>query len=292
MASAAGSHDDEYMIMLSGDRMAFGGPQVPSNLLLGGYVIYSCVDGPFELTIEGVCTTRRFAAIVPPYTKHSVVGPASLRSILVEAETVAPEIVDDERFNGESARDLAQRIDTGFIRWKEGKFNSQRDSFDLFFFGERLQRRQLDARVVHVLNCISNTKDGSPSEIGAMASDVALSPSRLRHLFCEQVGVSIRSYRAWKRLRNAICLALEESNLLQLAMAAGYADSTHLCHSVKLYFGEQPTFVWTHWRNANFLQIDTSEFAALGTPANDMLASPFPDWESGPAPSLTDSRGI
>lgn len=295
MASGAERHDDENMIMLSGDRMAFGGPQVPSDLLLGGYVVYSSLDGPFELTVDGVSSIHHFTAIIPPYVKHSVaVGSPNLRSILIESETVAPDIIDDERFNGTGpgARAMAQRIDSGFLRWKEGQFDAEQSSFDLFFFGERLQRRKLDPRVVQVLGRINNERDGLPSEMSALAGEVKLSPSRLRHLFCEQVGVSIRSYRAWKRLRNSICLALRETSLLQLAMAAGYADSTHLCHSVKLYFGEQPTFVTSHWRNANFLQIDTSEFGGLCEPANDRLGATPPAWDDSRSPSLIDSRSI
>jgi len=291
MASGAAPPDQQNMILLSRDRMAFAGPQVASHLLLGGYVIYSCVDGPFELTVEGVTNSCRYVAIVPPFAKHSVSGPSSLRSILIEAETVAPELLDDPRFCSGSglAKDLAKRIDAGFDRWRAGKFNSSVVSIDLFFFGERLPRRPLDERIVRVLSRINNALDAPPDEIETLARDVALSPSRLRHLFGEQVGISIRSYRAWKRLRNAICLALRENNLLELAMAAGYADSTHLCHTVKLYFGEQPTFVWTHWRNANFLQLDTSEFPALGAPANDISEAPGRDIRVGRSDSRPDT---
>jgi len=293
---ASGSSDDkqEYMIMLSGDRMAFGGPQVPSGLKLGGYTVYSCVDGAFDLTVDGVRSTHQFTAIVPPFSRHSISGPASLRSILVEAETVAPDFAGQASFRdgGSASLAMARRIELGFSHWQDGKFDSQTDSFDLLFFGERLPHRQLDPRVVRVLQAINTARDRQPCEIDAMARDVALSLSRLRHLFCEQVGISIRSYRAWKRLRNAICLALEESNLLQLAMAAGYADSTHLCHSVKLYFGEQPTFVWTHWRNAKFVQVKTCEFAALGAPANDMPGRQPADWGGGYSLSRADCHGF
>lgn len=271
MPSRAGCQHNGKMIMQSADRMAFGGPQVPSELLLGGYAIYTCIGGHFELTVDGATRSCRYIAIVPPYTKHSVTGPANLRSVLVEAETVSPDILRDRRFSGRDGAEMAGRIDAAFERWKLGSFDVRQDSFDLFFFGERLPQRDLDPRVVHVLGRILDARDGTLCEVPSLAREVGLSPSRLRHLFCEQVGVSIRSFRAWKRLRNTICLALEETNLLELAMAAGYADSTHLCHTVKLYFGEQPTFVRSHWRDSDFLQLESSEFPVPCRPANDGL---------------------
>jgi len=291
MPSNAGCHDSDKMIMQSADRMAFGGPQVPSQLLLGGYVVYSCADGDFELTVDGTTRVCRYMEIVPPYTKHSVTGPANLRSILVEAETVSPEILKDGRFSGGQGAELAKRIDHGFENWKAGRFDSGLDSFDLFFFGERLPLRNLDSRVVHVVGRILDTMDDTPIEVSTLAQDVSLSPSRLRHLFCEQVGVSIRSFRAWKRLRNTICLALEETNLLELAMAAGYADSTHFCHSVKLYFGEQPTFVRSHWRDSDFLQLPSSEFPVPCHPANDRLGEARDEDNVGASKPPVDNLG-
>jgi AraC-like DNA-binding protein len=284
MPSRAGCQHNEKMIMQSADRMAFGGPQVPSDLLLGGYVIYACIGGRFELTVDDAAMSCRHIAIIPPYTKHSVTGPANLRSILIEAETVSPEILRDRRFSGREGAEMARLIDAAFERSRLGSFDVRKDSFDLYFFGERLPQRDLDPRVVHVLGRLLDAGSGTLSEVPSLAREVGLSPSRLRHLFCEQVGVSIRSFRAWKRLRNTICLALEETNLLELAMAAGYADSTHLCHTVKLYFGEQPTFVRSHWRDSDFLQLETSEFPVPGRPANDGLGGARADAPTALAP--------
>jgi len=127
----------------------------------------------------------------------------------------------------------------------------------------------MDPRVARVAQRVAQAPDEPENETTALARAVGLSPSRLRHLFCEDVGAPIRTFRAWKRLRNAIQHALQEPNLLQLAMAAGYADATHLCHSVKTFFGEPPTFVYTHWRRANFLQTSTSEAGFAVEAAND-----------------------
>lgn len=246
--------DTENMIMMSQDRMAYSGPQVQSDVILGGYTIYASTEQPFPIIIDNVYTEKNFLTIVPPYTKHSLGDTHNVRSILVEAESASPEILYDDRFHsGEyRAREWAEQIEGSFQRWQTGTFNHETNSFDMFFLGEKLPPRKLDKRVDLAVNRVRVSPDGLDSDISAIAEDVSLSPSRLRHLFREQIGVPIRSFRSWKRIRNAIQLALQEPNILELAMAAGYADSTHLCHSAKFHFGKQPKFMCSIWRNATF----------------------------------------
>jgi AraC-like DNA-binding protein len=267
----------ENMIIMSRDRMAFGGPQVASELVLGGYVIYVSIDEPFLLTINRIRTKRAFLAIVPPYAKHSVIGPRSLRSILIESETVSPDLMLDGRLvrGGCEARAWAMRIEDSFQRWQTSANDEDASSFDLFFFGERLPYRKLDKRIAIAAGRIRTAPDSRNSQTFALAKDAALSPSRLRHMFSEQIGAPIRSFRAWKRLRNAIQISHQNSNILQLAMAAGYADATHLCHAVRLYFGEQPSFVCSHWRRATFIRADTREYDAF-IPRTRQLEPPAP----------------
>src|SRR2546430_1470506 len=81
--------------------------------------------------------------------------------------------------------------------------------------------RRLDDRIRRAVDLIRDLPSARVSRTPSIAREVVLSPSRLRHLFGEQVGVPIRRYRAWKRLRNSIQIASQEPNLLTLAMAAG-----------------------------------------------------------------------
>ncbi len=230
--------------------MAFSGPQVQSELILGGYAIYVSTERPIVLSVNGVLAAKPFIAIVPPYTKHRLQTTHDVRSILVEAETVSSRLLEDERFHtgGPEARAWAGRIEESFQRCLSCADECEAKSFDLFFFGERLPRRQLDGRVALAAERLCAAPDASASELTAIARSVALSPSRLRHLFREQVGVTIRRFRAWKRLRNTMQIALLEPNILKVAMAAGYADATHLCHATRLFFGKQPSSVCAHWR--------------------------------------------
>jgi AraC-like DNA-binding protein len=261
MTSQFNLRGPEGAIIMSADRMVYGGPQVQSELAMGGYVIYVSALRPISLTVGNTRIDKPYLAIVPPYVRHSIACGEGVRAILIEAESVAPELLQDDRFQtaNERAREWANRIESGFQRWQSATSALETATLDLFFFGERLPPRRLDQRISHAVAEIAAAPVGAGSRTTAIAKDVGLSPSRLRHLFGDQVGVPIRRYRAWKRLRNAIQIALQEPNLLKLAMAAGYADASHMCHSMKLFFGEQPSNVCGQWRRKIVARSSTSE---------------------------------
>jgi AraC-like DNA-binding protein len=200
---------------------------------------------------------------VPPFTRHRVHSGARVRVILAETESVSPELLNEERFKpgAATARDWACRIEEAFQRWESAPATAEIPSLDMFFLGERLPPRRLDDRIRRAVDVIRDAPSSRSSRTPTIAKEVSLSPSRLRHLFGEQVEVPIRRYRAWKRLRNSIQIASQEPNLLTLAMAAGYADASHMCNSMKLYFGEQPSFIRAHWRKATVVQTNMSERA-------------------------------
>jgi AraC-like DNA-binding protein len=54
------------------------------------------------------------------------------------------------------------------------------------------------------------------------------------------VGVAFRSFRTWKRARNLLHYVKSDSNLAHIALETGYADSTHLSHSIRQVFGLKP----------------------------------------------------
>ncbi|NVB38267.1 AraC family transcriptional regulator [Pseudenhygromyxa sp. WMMC2535] len=83
------------------------------------------------------------------------------------------------------------------------------------------------------------------------AQQVALSPSRLRHLFKAEVGSPWRSYLVWRRALAALTLAAQGTPLTSAAHATGYADSAQLSRQFAQLFGLTPSTVL---RRANFTQ--------------------------------------
>jgi AraC-like DNA-binding protein len=95
---------------------------------------------------------------------------------------------------------------------------------------------RIDARVARVLDLLKRDLCRRAG-VTSLAAAVRLSPSRLVHLFNEQMGVSLRRYVLWLRLRRvAFSLAIGRT-LTDASHEAGFADSAHLCRTFQSMFG-------------------------------------------------------
>lgn len=82
---------------------------------------------------------------------------------------------------------------------------------------------------------------GGPIRLDEVAAAVCLSPSRLRHLFVDELGLPFTSCVRWARLKAAMQAVGGGSNLTQAAHAAGFADSAHLTRVFRAMFGLAPS---------------------------------------------------
>ncbi|WP_194813751.1 AraC family transcriptional regulator [Nocardia sp. XZ_19_385] len=73
-----------------------------------------------------------------------------------------------------------------------------------------------------------------------VARRVGLSPARLSHLFAAQVGIPLRPYILWLRLRVAIIRVHSGDDLDTAATAAGFDDTAHLTRTCRRTFGFFP----------------------------------------------------
>lgn len=101
---------------------------------------------------------------------------------------------------------------------------------------------RLDSRVEAVAQ-IARSQVLSPRPIADLARQVGLSPSRLRHLFRQQMGLSLQRYLLWQRLFRALEYASGQT-LTEAAHAAGFADSAHLARVFRETFGFRPSEVF------------------------------------------------
>jgi AraC family transcriptional regulator len=110
----------------------------------------------------------------------------------------------------------------------------------------------IDPRVIKMTDLI---KQGIASEsdflIQQMAEKLYLSPSRLRHLFQQQIGLSMQRYILWQRLLNALQSIASGDSLTQAAHRAGFADSAHLTRTYRMMFGHTPSEIF---KNSRFVQ--------------------------------------
>jgi AraC-like DNA-binding protein len=78
-------------------------------------------------------------------------------------------------------------------------------------------------------------------DLARLSRAAGLSPRQMRHAFARDIGLSMRAYVRWKRLRRAIVAVEAGASLSTAATASGFADSAHLTRVFRALFGMTPT---------------------------------------------------
>lgn len=108
-------------------------------------------------------------------------------------------------------------------------------------------RPLVDARIRTVIELLlADTGESVPVE--RLAHQVDISASRLAHLFKEQVGIPIRMFRTWYRLKTAAQHLSEGLTLTDAALRAGFYDSAHFTNTFRDTFGLPPSAVFGQQR--------------------------------------------
>jgi AraC-like DNA-binding protein len=98
----------------------------------------------------------------------------------------------------------------------------------------------LSPHVVAALAYLDEAIDGRPN-LEEAAATAGISPSRLTHLFTEEIGIPFRNFVLWLRLRRVLDEVSEGANLTEAAFAAGFSDSPHLSKVFREHFGMSPS---------------------------------------------------
>ncbi len=89
--------------------------------------------------------------------------------------------------------------------------------------------RPFDDAVLQAVELLN--KDDCPFDMGALASGVYLSKSRLAHLFSAQTGITLKDYIQYKRLERACRRMLRGASITDAAFDTGFAGSSHIASS-------------------------------------------------------------
>lgn len=107
----------------------------------------------------------------------------------------------------------------------------------------------LDGRIQDLLIYIQ-THLADDLTLPVLAGRTHLSPSRLMHLFREQVGVPIRRYILWRRLIRAHAEIGRGYALTEAAHQAGFADAAHMNRAFRLMVGHPPSAIFSRFVQA------------------------------------------
>ncbi|MEE0275450.1 MAG: helix-turn-helix domain-containing protein [Clostridia bacterium] len=94
-----------------------------------------------------------------------------------------------------------------------------------------------DERISQVLEYLRSL-DEVPEDITAqLCAKVCLSPSRLSHLFKENVGISLHRYLAMDKMRKGYIHFQKYGNITEASMRAGFDSPSHFAATCKRMFG-------------------------------------------------------
>lgn len=252
----AKSASNRFMWITPG-RVFYGGLLgAPTLRRLGSWTLYFSRDATLRLsfdTVGDVLWHEGRLAVVPPYRPHRLTSSARhVCDVLIEPETINAAGLEEPlraALQGEGILDTAQPVFEGLLDHlceAHDQLASQLDPlpaddavFDRLVFGTRLPKPALDPRIVAALESLQDEDDLDVSA-QELADRVRLSFHRFLHLFGDEVGVPLRTFRSWKRARVWLKYVTEESNLTEVAHWIGYPDSAHFSRSVRQVFGLQP----------------------------------------------------
>jgi AraC-like DNA-binding protein len=224
-------------VFLSGTRILYVGSLVATKR--HAHHATQIVIAPDGLTIEDGRggRTRVRAALIPP-RKPQQHGPCAHAAFInLDGDDVV-------------SRDLARDADPRCATWR-------RDTLDVEVPRDPTpaQARALIAAIPDALDVHRPPRPWHPAtrrmcasldrsdviDLARLSREAGLSPRQMRYTFARDVGLPMRAYVRWKRVRRAVVAVEKGANLSAAAAAAGFADSAHLSRVFRAQFGMTPS---------------------------------------------------
>jgi AraC family transcriptional regulator of arabinose operon len=99
--------------------------------------------------------------------------------------------------------------------------------------------KPIDKRIATIIELLWQQHDYPLSELAAR---VGLSYFRLSHLFADNMGMTLRSYQQWRKLRKAISLSKHNYTLAKLAVESGFANAAHFSRAFVQLHAAPPSY--------------------------------------------------
>lgn len=218
--------------------------------------IVIALDNEFKLQTEDGGAWQNFrSAIIAPGQFHAIDGQNNKLALIVlvpEAKAAQPIIpILSRKGIHRIPIGVVQNFLSIFEEFEQMSVESVesekicREMFEKIKNGEELLSAEIDRRISQSISRLRAESENHVS-VGEIAADVELSESRFSHLFTEQVGVSVRRYQLWIRLRDAIHLLANGTSLTETAHEAGFSDSAHLTRTFRQMLGIAPSALLKH----------------------------------------------
>jgi AraC-like DNA-binding protein len=229
---------------------------------LGSAALCVGIDRPFQvLESESHGWRECRSVLVPPGCLHEIqVGGAIMAILFIEPESPDYPAIQNAMLDGEwqCLYELAHEQEV--LAALNAAWEQQPDAATIHDLLDRLipppnpenRPQPLDARIQKVIRLMKEDLTRSYS-MNELAEYINLSPTRLVHLFKEEVGVPIRRFRQWHRMRVVAALVSKNLTLTEAALDAGFADSSHFSRAFRNMFGITPSSVFGRAANVQIV---------------------------------------
>jgi AraC-like DNA-binding protein len=190
-------------------------------------------------------------AIVMPHRRHQFDGCGSdMATIFVEPETAQGRMLV-ARYGDKAVTPIDPQLMQGMVGPLREGFDAGADDMALaadarcavsLLVGATPAPDSVDPRIERVIGWMRSRLATSISLADA-AAQAHLSPSRFRHLFVAQTGVSFRAYLLWARVDSAMGAGMSGRSWTAAAQDAGFADSAHFSRTCRRMFGIAPAML-------------------------------------------------
>lgn len=240
-------HPFHSQLYIGDGRAVYCGPlQQLENHVYGAPVLHVGIYKPFKMMLaDGVWRSYR-VALVPPGLRHALNIDGGVHGkLFVDAESVsAPAFRKRYPYRKGVVGSFHDPEIVAAFHWvfeEDPRQPEVEALLDRLFPAE--PGTTIDPRILKVLDLILAEPDRNHSQT-ELAEALGLSPSRVLHLFSEQIGVPYRRYRMWKRLWLSAERLHASDSMTTAALDSGFADATHFSHAFRDTFGVNPAPVF------------------------------------------------
>ncbi|MCW5658898.1 MAG: helix-turn-helix transcriptional regulator [Burkholderiaceae bacterium] len=206
------------------------------------------MDSAFRMREDHAGWREHAGAIVMPHRPHQFDGcGGAVAQIFVEPETALGRALV-QRHTTEAIADLPRDVAQALVSPLRAAYRARANDATLVALaqgaigalaGPLPPLSAVDPRITRVIAWVRERLD-APVTLTDAARVAHLSPSRFRHLFVAQTGVSFRAYLLWARVATAVGAAMGGQSWTAAAQEAGFADSAHLSRTCRRMFGIAP----------------------------------------------------
>ena len=222
------------------DRFLYSTPAIQSGLTArSSATLLASVSGhPFTLEAVDGTRVRCTAALVAPHVSRRLdVDGCGLLSLNLDPASSAYRMLA-RRMGGHGIQPF-EPAQCGALS-SEGLQSLSAKMVEAITESPELQA-PLDPRIDRVLQAIR--AHAGQIALRDLAAVACLSPDRLTHLFAEQVGVSVKRYALWTKVRRTVQQFTGQRSLTDVALVSGFTDAAHMSRTFQRYFGLPPSFL-------------------------------------------------